>query len=50
MGNLANRKNYSFTSDEVERLFAPIEHELKEVRALFNADAASRRKVDFGDE
>src|SRR4051794_18967198 len=28
LGNLANRKNYDYTEDEVEQLFRPIEHEL----------------------
>ncbi|MFC6671834.1 hypothetical protein [Marinobacterium aestuariivivens] len=47
LGNLANPKNYSYSEDEVERLFAPIEQELKETRALFNMNSESARKVKF---
>lgn len=47
LGNLANRKNYDYTPEEVDALFRPIEAELKEVRALFDPAAASTRKVTF---
>lgn len=47
LGNLANRKNYDFTPEEVDDLFRPIEAELKEVRALFDPEAPSNRKVSF---
>lgn len=47
LGNLANPKNYSYTEEEVELLFGPIEQELKETRALFNMKAESARKVKF---
>jgi hypothetical protein len=47
LGNLANRKNYDYSPDEVERLFAPIETELREVRALFDPASPSARKVSF---
>lgn len=47
LGNLANRKNYAFESEDVERLFAPIEEELRECRAKFDPQAQSRRKVSF---
>src|SRR5947208_1419663 len=33
LGNLANRKNYEYTPDEVRQLFEPIERELSKVRA-----------------
>lgn len=45
LGNLSNRKNYSYSTEEVERLFAPIQRELEEVRALFNPESNSTRKV-----
>lgn len=35
LGNLSNRKNYAYTSAEVDALFDPIEDELKRVRGLF---------------
>lgn len=47
LGNLANRKNYDYTPEEVEQLFEPIERELREVQALFDPDAPSTRKVKF---
>jgi hypothetical protein len=49
LGNLANRKNYDYSNDEVEALFAPIEAELKEVRALFDPSFRSTRKVHFNE-
>lgn len=47
LGNLANRKNYEYTVDDVEALFGPIEAELREIRALFDPTAPSQRKVSF---
>ncbi len=47
LGNLANRKNYDYTPEEVEQLFDPIEQELREVRALFDPTVPSTRKVKF---
>ena len=47
LGNLANRKNYDYTPEEVQQLFEPIERELREVRALFDPAAPSTRKVNF---
>lgn len=47
LGNLANRKNYSYSDEEVEQLFEPIMRELAEVRALFDSESPSTRKVKF---
>lgn len=47
LGNLSNRKNYEYTAEEVDRLFEPIEMEIKAVRALFDPEASSPRKVTF---
>lgn len=47
LGNLANRKNYSYSDEDVERLFTPIEQELEEVRSLFSNESPSRNKVKF---
>lgn len=47
LGNLSNRKNYSYSEDEVERLFAPIRQELDEVRALFVTGSPSAKKVNL---
>jgi hypothetical protein len=47
LGNLANLKNYSYSEEEVERLFKPILYELSEVRALFDTESSSTRRVHF---
>ena len=47
LGNLANQKNYSYSEEEVEHLFKPILRELNEVRALFDTESPSTRKVNF---
>ena len=47
LGNLSNTKNYEYSQTEVNELFAPIEEELREVRAQFDPSAPSRRKVSF---
>lgn len=47
LGNLSNRKNYDYSFEEVESLFGPIEAELREVRAMFDPQAPSTRKVQF---
>ncbi|MBM6980855.1 MAG: hypothetical protein I3I97_01175 [Bifidobacterium thermophilum] len=36
LGNLSNKKNYAYTSEEVDALFEPIEEELRRVRGLFD--------------
>lgn len=50
LGNLSNRKNYSYSEEEVERLFAPIQRELDEVRALFDTKSPTARKVNLDDD
>ncbi len=47
LGNLASQKNYSYSEEEVERLFKPIFQELDKVRALFDTGSKSTRKVNF---
>lgn len=47
LGNLSNRKNYEYTGDEVDQLFAPLEDELRETRAKFSTTTGSVRKVTF---
>ncbi len=47
LGNLANRKNYEYSDEEVDMLFAPIEAELREARAKFGSPSGSSRKVGF---
>lgn len=50
LGNLANKKNYDYTAEEVDALFRPIEAELNEVKSLFDPAAPSNRKVSFDDQ
>jgi hypothetical protein len=50
LGNLASRKNYHYSEEELDRLFEPILRELNEVRALFSAESQSTRKVSFDDD
>jgi hypothetical protein len=50
LGNLANRKNYEYSTDEVDALFRPIELELREVRARFDPGSPSSRKVSFDEQ
>ena len=50
LGNLANKKNYSYSEDEVERLFVPIERELSETKKLFRAQSESDGKVNFHED
>lgn len=45
LGNLSNRKNYSYTPSEVQALFKPIEDELHRVKELFDSDKPSGGKV-----
>ena len=47
LGNLANRKNYEYSPEEVDALFRPIQAELREVQALFDPASPSSRKVSF---
>lgn len=47
LGNLANRKNYEYSEEEVDMLFRPIESELREVRARFDPMSPSERRVAF---
>ena len=47
LSNLANTKNYTYSPEEVDALFRPIEAELAECRAKFTPGAASDRRVVF---
>lgn len=50
LGNLANQKNYSYSPEEVEQLFQPIEREIRAVRAMFDPGKPSNRKVIFNED
>lgn len=45
IGNLSNRNNYDFTSEEVEKIFRALDSELKQVRVRFLEGA--RRESEF---
>jgi len=43
VGNLSNRNNYSYTDQEVRKLFAILEEEIKSAKARFQTDV--RREI-----
>lgn len=44
LGNCSNKNNYSYTEEEVKKIFAAIEQELKATKARFNS---SKEKGKF---
>lgn len=45
IGNLSNKNNYDYTSEEVDKIFRALDSELKQVRARFLEGA--RRESEF---
>lgn len=45
LGNCANKSNYSYTDDEIKKIFVAIEQELKNTKLKFNE--ANSTKKDF---
>ncbi len=45
IGNLANKKNYQYTEEQVSQMFTAIEKELKQSRAKFSNNSSE----DFGE-
>lgn len=43
LGNLANRRNYDYTEEEIRKLFFTIDAELKECKAKFESKSGTRR-------
>ena len=39
LGNCSNKNNYSYTEEDVKKIFSVIEIELKEVKMKFNSKA-----------
>lgn len=39
LGNCSNKNNYSYTEEDVRKIFSVIETELKEVKMKFNSKA-----------
>jgi len=42
LGNCANRSNYQYSEEEVEKIFLAIEKELKETKAKYKLKAQGR--------
>ncbi len=42
LGNCANRNTYSYTREDVERIFSAVSKEVRSTRALF-----SHKRIDF---
>lgn len=45
IGNLSNRNNYDYTSEEVDKIFKALDSELKQVRVRFLEGA--RKESEF---
>jgi len=41
LGNLSNRSNYSYSEDDVDKIFRTLERELRTAKARFNAGGRS---------
>ncbi len=42
LGNCSNKSTYSYTPEEINKIFAEIDRNLKETKALFNANRGSK--------
>lgn len=47
IGNLGNRNNYDYTTDEVEKIFRALDKELKLARAKFDSRSKDDDGIDF---
>lgn len=47
IGNLGNRNNYDYVTDEVEKMFRALEKELKLARAKFDNRSRDDDGIDF---
>jgi len=43
IGNLSNRSNYSYTDDDIEKIFRALQEELKACRQRFSSGRAGER-------
>lgn len=46
LGNLANRRNYEYSEEEVRKLFAVIEAELRDCKSKF-VTSQRKRRIEF---
>lgn len=47
IGNLSNTSNYSYTGQDVAKIFSTLDQELKAARRRFNEEKRQGKKVDF---
>ncbi len=45
LGNLSNRQMYSYSEEDVNKIFSTINKQIKEVRARFNSHKEERFKL-----
>ena len=45
LGNVSNRQLYSYTEEDVDKIFAAINKKLREVRAKFNSHKQEKFKL-----
>ena len=45
LGNLSNRQMYSYSEEDIEKIFSAINKQIKEVRAKFNSRKEKRFKL-----
>lgn len=47
LGNLSNTNNYTYTENDIKKLFGPIEDELKFARSRFQRPISRHRGIDL---
>lgn len=47
LGNLANTNNYAYTENDVRKLFAALEDEMKFARSQFQKTISRHREIDL---
>ena len=45
LGNLSNKKMYSYSEEDIEKIFSAINKQLREVRAKFNSHKQDKFKL-----
>lgn len=45
LGNLSNRQMYSYSEEDIDKIFSAITKQIKEVRAKFNSQKQKRFKL-----
>lgn len=46
IGNLANRNNYEYDQDDIDKIFRALDREIKQSRAAFDKDG-KQRDIEF---